>query len=176
MTKAHFMQGAVLAALAIGIAGCGGGNMAPSSSNNAASLPADAGFGRFSDIPVPKGADMDAEESLVLGSREAWVGRLVMRTADRSSTMYDFYVRQMPGFGWRPLTYVRADTSVLTFSRGDRVATLQIKPRSLMWGSEIRITMSPQHNDLATDSAAMPSSPRAGGLRPDERIQATPLR
>jgi hypothetical protein len=149
--------------------------MAPSSNPNAA-MPADTGFGRFSDIPVPRGADMDPEQSLVLGAREAWVGRLVMRTSDRSTTMYDFFVRQMPGFGWKPLTYVRADTSVLTFSRGDRVATLQIKPRSIMWGSEIWITMSPQHNDMATDSAAMPSAPRAGGLRPDERIQATPLR
>jgi hypothetical protein len=85
--------------------------------------------------------------------------------------MYDFYARQMPSFGWKPLTYVRADTSVLTFSRGDRVATLQIKPRTMMWGSEIRITMSPQHNNMPTDSAAMP-----GTLRPDERIQVTPLR
>jgi hypothetical protein len=171
MRKAKSVRLAIFSGLVLCLAGCGGGNMAPSANPNAAALPADAGFGRFSDIPVPRGADMDAEESLVLGAREAWVGRLVMRSSDRASTMYDFFARQMPGFGWKPLTYVRADTSVLTFSRGDRVATLQIKPRSMMWGSEIRITMSPQHNEMSNGSAAMP-----GALRPDERIQATPLR
>jgi hypothetical protein len=170
MTKAKLTWGAAFAAFAIGLVGCGSGNMAPSSNPNAATAPADGGFGRFADIPVPKGADMDVEQSLVLGAREAWVGRLVMQSSDRASTMYDFYARQMPSFGWKPLTYVRADTSVLTFSRGDRVATLQIKPRTMMWGSEIRITMSPQHSDMSS-SAAMP-----GALRPDERIEATPLR
>jgi len=176
MSKIHITMGATLLAIAAGLAGCGGSTLSPSSRADVANLPADAGFGRFSDIPIPRGADMDSEHTLVFGAREAWVGRLVMSVSDRQSTMYDFYARQMPGFGWRPVTSVRGDVSVLTFTRGERVATVQLKQRTL-WGSEIWLTMSPQHSDMPGVTAVMPpSAGTPGTLRSDERIQATPLR
>jgi len=165
---------AALAVLCITLAGCSGRSLAPSSAD-VSNMPTEQGFGQFTDIPVPKGADMDAEHSLVLGAREAWVGRLVMSVSDRPSTMYDFFARQMPGFGWRPVTSVRGDVSTMTFQRGDRVATIQLRPRSL-WGSEVWLTMSPQHGELPANAAGLPGTTAPNALRADERIQSTPLR
>lgn len=167
---------AAVFAASLCVASCTGSKLAPSSRADVANLPADAGFGRFTDIPVPKGADMDADHSLVLGAREAWVGRLVMRVSDDVATMYDFYARQMPGFGWRPITSVRGEVSTLTFARAERVAMVQVSSRTI-WGSEIRLTMSPQHDEMAPSAAQAPGTPSApSALRADERVQSTPLR
>jgi len=175
MNQVRLMHFAAMAALILGLGGCGGGALAPSSTD-VSNMPAEQGFGQFTDIPVPKGADMDADHSLVLGAREAWVGRLVMHVSEKPATMYDFYARQMPGFGWRPVTSVRGDVSTMTFTRGDRVAIVQLRPRTL-WGSEVWLTMSPQHGEVQPSAAGLPGVPPAsGGLRPDERIQATPIR
>jgi hypothetical protein len=175
MNQNRFMPFAALAALSIGLAACGGGALAPSSTD-VSNMPAEQGFGQFTDIPVPKGADMDPDHSLVLGAREAWVGRLVMQVSDKPATVYDFYARQMPGFGWRPVTSVRGETSTMTFTRGERVATVQVRSRTL-WGSEIWLTMSPQHGEVQPSAAGLPAMPQgSGALRPDERIQSTPIR
>lgn len=162
-------RAAALAALAaaLGLAGCGGNQLSPSSRAESGTATQDLGFARFSDIPVPKGADMDLDHTLVLGSREEWVGRLVMTTSDSAGQMYDFYVRQMPGFGWQPVTSVRGSTSVLTFTRGDRVATVQLTARTF-YGSEIRFTVSPRGQ--AAPGLADQTAPPAGG------VQTTPLR
>lgn len=179
MIQIRIASFAALAALGLSLGGCSGNSLAPSSRADVANLPSDGGFGRFTDIPVPKGADMDADRSLVLGSREAWVGRLVLHVTDTPATMYDFYARQMPGFGWRPITSLRGEVSTLTFQRGDRVATVELQSRTL-WGSEVRLTMSPQHGDAQPTAAmdnALPGVPAApNALRADERIQSTPLR
>ena len=161
-------------ATALALAACAGNPMPPSSRADAPGIATDAGFGRFTDIPVPKGAEMDADRSLVLGAREAWVGRLVMKVSDRTGAMYDFYARQMPGFGWQPITSVRSEVSVLTFTRGDRVATVQLLSRTL-FGSEVRLTVSPRGEPVPGDVPGAGTS-AAPGLRADERIQATPLR
>ncbi len=100
-------------------------------------------FAQFSDVPVPAGAKMDLERSLVLGERDAWIGRLVMTVSADASHAYDFYFSEMPRFSWSPVTTVRAGTSVLTYSRGNRIATIQISGRTL-GGSDISMTVSPK--------------------------------
>jgi hypothetical protein len=149
---------------ALGVAGCGQNQLTPSMRASAGAVSQDTGFGRFSDIPVPKGADMDIDHTLVLGSREEWVGRLVMTVNDGTGAMYDFYARQMPGFGWQPVTSVRGPVSVLTFTRGERVATVQLVSRTL-FGSEVWFTVSPR-------GQAVPGAASGG----DAGVQTTPLR
>jgi len=100
-------------------------------------------FAQFTDIPVPAGATMDLERSLVLGDREAWIGRIVMDVSENVSRIYDFYFDEMPKFEWSPVTMVRAGTSVLTYTRGERVATIQIAPRTI-GGATVSVTVSPR--------------------------------
>jgi hypothetical protein len=173
----RFPAAAMLVALALGASACGGSSpLSPSSRADTPDLPLDAGFGRFSDVPIPKGADMDTERSLVLGNREAWVGRLVMKVSDRTGTMYDFYARQMPGFGWQPVTSVRSDVSVLTFTRGDRVATVQLLSRTL-WGSEIWLTVSPHGEAAPAGGIGNPAQGfPAPSARAEDSVRSAPLR
>ncbi len=117
---------------------------------------AEPSFAQFSDVPVPAGAKMDVERSLLLGERDAWIGRLVMTVLTAPSRTYDFYFAEMSRFGWNPITTVRAGTSVLTYSRGDRVATIQISSRTL-GGSDISMTVSPKGTRANPPPAAAPS-------------------
>ena len=109
------------------------------------------GFDQFPDIPIPAGAAMDLERSLVLGSADEWTGRLAMTVRDSTDALYDFYHREMQKFGWQEVTTVRSEISVLTFSRGDRVATVQIRSTTLS-GALIDLTVSPRRHPVAPRS------------------------
>ena len=115
----------------------------PNVSDPQAAGPRAPAFAEFTDMPVPAGAIMDLERSLVLGGRAAWIGRLVLGTEDTAPGMYDFYQAEMPKFGWEEITTVRAVTSVLTYARGDRVATIQIA-RDRLGGATVSIVVSPR--------------------------------
>jgi hypothetical protein len=98
---------------------------------------------------------MDVERSLVLGTRDDWIGRLSMGVSGSSSQSYDFFQREMPKFGWQEITTVRSEVSVLTYSRNSRVATIQIRNRTL-GGAVVDITVSPRGRPA---EPAMPASP-----------------
>ena len=137
-----FAVGAALALLAL--TACGA--TTPITASSRADSTGGAGepsFTQFTDIPVPSGAIMDLERSLVLGDRESWIGRIVLSISDNASRAYDFYFDEMPKFGWSPVTTVRAGTSVLTYTRGERVATIQIAPRTI-GGATVSVTVSPR--------------------------------
>ena len=113
-------------------------------------------FAQFSDIPVPAGADMDLERSLVLGEQDSWIGRLVMAVGTNPGKTFDFYFGEMPRFGWFPVTTVRAETSVLTYARGGRIATIQVWGRTLA-GSTVSMTVSPKGQVNGGSGASTPT-------------------
>jgi hypothetical protein len=98
---------------------------------------------------------MDVERSLVLGARDQWIGRLSMDTSGSSSQSYDFFLREMPKFGWQEITTVRSEVSVLTYGRSGRVATIQIRNKTL-GGSAIDVTVSPRGQSPAVGAQATP--------------------
>ena len=102
-----------------------------------------ASFTQFPDIPIPIRAEIDMDKSLVLGGGDAWIGRLVMTTGYGAYDMFDFFKKKLPEFGWAEFTSVRASTSVLTYTRQNRVATIQIVSNTLR-GSESTVTVSPR--------------------------------
>lgn len=102
-----------------------------------------AAYGRFTDIPIPEGAAMDTERSLILGTGGNWLGRIALKAEGNVGEVFDFYRREMPRFGWSEITVVRAGTSVLTYENGGRVATVQISENTL-GGSELDLTVSPR--------------------------------
>jgi len=104
---------------------------------------APSGFGQFNDIPIPEGSTMDMDRSLVLGAQERWIGRLSLSTSQSPPAVFDTFQSQMPRFGWSEVSAVRSETSVLTFSQGERVATIQIA-RTTFGGSNVDITMTPR--------------------------------
>ena len=120
-------------------------------------------FAQFSDVPVPAGVDMDLERSLVLGEQDAWIGRLVMAVGTNPGKTFDFYFGEMPRFGWFPVTTVRAETSVLTYARADRIATIQVWGRTLT-GSTVSMTVSPKGQISGSGNTATQDSRNFGSV------------
>ena len=97
-------------------------------------------FQPITDIPIPAGARLDVENSIVLGSLDRWTGRVVLILGQSVSETFALFQQQMPSFGWQSITSVQAKTSVLTFLRGDRGATILIESRAL-GGSTVIVTV-----------------------------------
>lgn len=100
------------------------------------------GFAQFDDIPIPVDAEMDLGQTLVLGDREGWIGRLSLDVRHGMTDMYAFYEQEMPRFGWERITSVRARISTLTYQRGPRVATITLQP-TLTAGTIVDFTVAP---------------------------------
>ncbi len=169
MTRSLILEGLCAAMLLAAVGGCSTGPpLIASTSPDKPGGPDQPAFSQFSDIPLPAGAKMDLQRSLVLGDAEAWIGRLVMTTPDTGGAMYDFYFREMPRFNWIQITSVRAETSVLTYTRSGRVATIQITGRTI-GGSLVSVTVSPRGRPARRE----PPIPGTGGNAP---VQVMPLR
>lgn len=110
---------------------------------------------QFSDIPIPSGADINVEKTLIFGSKP-WFGQLSLNTSDNAGTMFDFYRSNLPQYNWQELTSVRAPTSILTYDSEDRILAITIQGSTLR-GSEITLTVSPK---------GTPNSAPSGGTGP----------
>ena len=152
--------------------GCTSGS---TSSTSADGTP--AGLTQFTDVPIPAGASFDQSQSLILGSQPEWLGRLVLNTSNTARSLVEFYQNEMKRFGWTEVTVVRGDPSVLTFERGNRVATVQISERTLR-GAQVAITMSPRGQPSGANSGIAPAPSQGGSMAapPSGPIQMTPLR
>ncbi|MBC8269989.1 MAG: hypothetical protein H8E36_14690 [Rhodospirillaceae bacterium] len=134
----------VLASLSLGAcAGQMGSALSPDPGKDDQKAPTQTSFARFPDLPMPVKAEMDMSKTLVFGTNDEWIGRLVISSSHGPNDMFDFYKQEMTGFGWQEITSVRSDTSVMTYTRGQRVATIQITSATLR-GSKITITVSPK--------------------------------
>ena len=135
------------AAATLALAACEGGpRLAATSAPVSAEGETSAAFQPITDVPIPDGARLDSGRSLVLGGQDNWTGRLVFSVGESSADAFARYHQEMPRFGWRLITSVQAESSVLAFSQADRVATIQIEGRTLS-GATVAITMSPRHED-----------------------------
>lgn len=130
----------ILACLAL--AACNSTALNPSTKGDA-NAPLQPSFTDFSNMPIPSSARMDLDRSLILGPKDNWVGRLAFHASNSAAETFDFYANGMPRFGWQPVAVVRGSTSAMTYTRADRVATIQIVGTTF-GGSDVTITVAPQ--------------------------------
>lgn len=97
---------------------------------------------QFSDVFIPPGAKLYVERTLVFG-QNPWYGQVALGTSGDPNVAFEQYRRDMPGFGWQEITSIRAPTSILTYVREDRVATVQITGGRLS-GADVLIVVSPK--------------------------------
>ena len=100
-------------------------------------------YALLTDIPIPPGAGLDVERSLVLGNLDRWTGRVILNVGQSSTKAFALYQAEMPKFGFQPVMRVQSGVSILTFIRGERAATIQIEKRTLR-GSTVSITVAPR--------------------------------
>jgi len=117
---------------------------------------------QFSDLPIPQGAKLNVDKTLVVGT-QTWFGQLTLETSQSADTMFEFYSRELANYGWRRIAAVRAPTSILTYDRENRVLAIAIQP-SRVYGSEITVTVSPREEAMPEGPAGGPAvGPGSGG-------------
>jgi len=155
----RLLRGMTTVLLLSGIAACNQTTPMVVTSNtpggNSQTPPASA-FSQFPDIPVPAGAKMNVDKTLVFGS-EPWFGQLALSTSSNAGVIFDFFRNNLPEHKWQEITSVRAPTSILTYMREDRVLAIAIQGSTLS-GSNITITVSPKGATKTPVQGAAPAS------------------
>ena len=156
----------LVAAMALSVAGCAQtATLAPSSESvgGRTASPMET-FPSFPDIPVAKGSQMNIDKTVVLGG-EQWFGQLAIQARYNAHAMFEFYRDQLPKYGWREISAVRAPTSVLTYDRDNRVLALQITP-ARFGGAELTLSVAPKGQPVEPDAPPPPPPSTTGGPAP----------
>ena len=94
------------------------------------------------DVPLPQGAVIRQQESLVMGSGNSWTGRLSLSVGGDAQAVFAWFRDSMPASGWTLTSSSFSKLSMLTFTKGERLATVQIQSASF-GGNEVLVTVSP---------------------------------
>lgn len=92
---------------------------------------------------LPPGADFKPELSLIIGSGDQWVGRVVADVGRRVEAAYRFYIDTYPTQGWTLASSVRGKSNLLVFTRHDRTATVELVDGGLLGPSTLVLTVAP---------------------------------
>ena len=95
----------------------------------------------FEDIPIPLNSKLDKEKSIIISKNRGWLGRLTFDTSEDQITVFDFFRNELPKFGWKKLSEVSSDTSLLNYQNQNRLASIQISDNTF-YGSNVSITVS----------------------------------
>jgi hypothetical protein len=101
------------------------------------------------DMPLPQGARLSGGDSIIIGRGNEWVGRAVVNAVQGATDVYAFFQSEYPKGGWTTVTAVKAKTSILVFTKGDRTATVEIVDGSFGGPkSVIIVTSSPKNANV----------------------------
>jgi hypothetical protein len=101
------------------------------------------------DMLLPQGARLNGTDSIIIGRGNEWVGRAVVNAVQGATDVYAFFQSEYPKSGWTIVTAVKAKTSILVFTKGDRTATIEVVDGSLGGPkSIIVITSSPKNANV----------------------------
>lgn len=95
-------------------------------------------FASFTGIPIPEPAYIDLEETRALGYGENWSGTLIFTAPYPTHEIFDFYISEMPKFGWSDVATVRARISHMTYIKDKKAIQILIEKNS---DSESYITL-----------------------------------
>ena len=139
-TLIRFMSIAALSAASL-LVGC---------ATNYGSVPPSDGVGSTStapaarvadDFPIPAGSVIETEQTLVLGEGGNWTGRLVLNLGGDAQSAFVFFRDQGKAFGWQLVAASYGKTSILTFTKAQRSATVYIEDS--FRGATATVTVSP---------------------------------
>jgi len=145
MNGMHRVYGAFLVAvgLAAGLSGCANTGSATSVAvgpdgkvQNPVQL--------LGQLPLPPGAAIRAEQSLIIGAGDNWVGRVVLDVGRDFDAAYRFFLETYPAQGWTVVSAVRGKNSFLVMTRQERTATFEMVDGGMM-GSSVSLTMAPRN-------------------------------
>ncbi len=94
----------------------------------------------FDDLPIPMNSKLDKEKSIIFSKKNGWYGRLTFNTSEKQINVYDFFRNELPKFGWKKLSEISAETSILNYQNQSRLALIQIK-ENIIYGSNVMVTV-----------------------------------
>jgi hypothetical protein len=96
-------------------------------------------------LSLPPGARLLSDQSLIIGSGDNWVGRVVLDVGRNPDTAYGFFLESYPPQGWAVVSAVRGKTSLLVLTRQERTATVELIDGGMLGNSQIVLTMAPRN-------------------------------
>ncbi len=94
------------------------------------------------DVPLPPGATIKPQETLVMGAGSAWVGRMSLSVSGDAQSVFAYFRDNLPGSGWTLTSSSFSKLSLLTFTKADRVANVQIQ-KDIFGSNDVLITVAP---------------------------------
>ncbi len=107
--------------------------------------------GRF---PLPGGAKINHEQSLIIGDGDDWMGRVRIDTGQSSGAAYAFFLKQFSRDGWASIVSVRGKSSLLVFTKLNRSITIEISEGTMFEGASV--TISAASRNAVSPSQAKP--------------------
>jgi hypothetical protein len=96
-------------------------------------------------MPLPRGARIVGDNSLILGGGADWTGRIAVVADLGWADTFAFFRDQYPALGWELLSSLQARNSILVFVKGERTATIEISPASVLGTkSSVLMTVAPK--------------------------------
>ncbi|MES2400455.1 MAG: hypothetical protein V4573_10770 [Pseudomonadota bacterium] len=94
------------------------------------------------DVPLPPGSVIRQQDTLVMGVGNNWTGRINLTVSGDPQQVFTYFRDSMPGAGWTMTSSSFSKLSLLTFTKGERTANVQMQSTSF-GGNEVLITVSP---------------------------------
>ena len=145
MNGLHRVLGAFLvtAGLAVGLLGC-----ANTGSSTSVAVGPDGKLQNpvqlLGQLPLPPGAVIRADQSLIIGAGDNWVGRVMLDVGRDVDAAYRYFLETYPAQGWTVVSAVRGKNSFLVMTRQERTATFEMVDGGMM-GSSVSLTMAPRN-------------------------------
>ena len=95
-------------------------------------------------LPLPAGSAIRADQSLIIGSGETWVGRAALDVGRDADAAYRFFLDNLPAQGWTLVAAVRGRQSLLVMTRQERTLTIEIS-EPLLGAPSVYMTMAPRN-------------------------------
>lgn len=96
------------------------------------------------DMPIPGGAVIIHDKSLILGSGDTWAGRVAIGTVQNSTETFTFFREQFQKAGWTLVSSTKTKNSILVFIKKDRTATIEIEDGSMLGKTGVMLTVAPR--------------------------------
>ncbi len=94
------------------------------------------------DVPLPPGSVIKQQDTLVMSAASTWLGRISLSVSGEPQAVFTYFKDGMPASGWTLTSSSFSKTSLLTFTKGERVANIQMQGTSF-GGNDVLITVAP---------------------------------
>jgi len=98
------------------------------------------------DMPIPNGAKIINENSMIIGRGVGWVGRVHLEGLQGPNDIYSFFLTDFPKSGWTTMSATKSRTGTIVFTKENRTCTIEVLEGSFMGPKTlITITASPKN-------------------------------